>query len=144
MDEIDRSLISMLASDARQPVATMAKKLSLARSTTQARIERLERDKVIAGYTIRMGAAAGRSRIFATVLLQVEPQATASVLSRLKTMTEVERAYSASGRFDLILNIAAPSPQDLDHTLDQIGEIPGLRMTESLIHLGTKIDRAAL
>lgn len=143
MDDLDRNLIALLAGDARQPVASLAKKLGLARSTTQARIERLERSGVIAGYTIRLGDAAGRARIRATVLLQVDPQSTAAVLSRLRNVTEVERAHSASGRFDLILSVVAPDPAALDLTLDLIGEIPGVRVTESLIHLGTKIDRAS-
>lgn len=139
-DDLDRRLLAELSIDARLPVATLARRLGVARSTVQARLERLEHTGVIAGYTLRLGAAAA-GVIRATVLLQIEPRATPAVLQRLKTLTGVERAHSTSGRFDLILVIAAASTEELDRTLDAIGAIPGVTDSESLIHLSTRIDR---
>jgi len=141
MDETDERLLSALAADSSTPTAELARRLGLARSTVQARIEKLERAGVIAGYTIRLGAAAGRARIRATVLLTVEPRAAAQVLSRLKPMTEVESCHTSTGRVDLILTVAAEDTERLDAVLDRIGAIPGVRATESLIHLATKFDR---
>ncbi|MBW8830586.1 MAG: AsnC family transcriptional regulator [Burkholderiales bacterium] len=54
MDDIDAQLIAMLCENARLPVATLAKKLGVARATIQNRLARLERDGVIAGYTLRL------------------------------------------------------------------------------------------
>ena len=107
----------------------------------QARIERLERDGVIAGYTIRKGKAAA-PMIRAAVLIQVEPRATPMVLQRLKAMPQVELAFTTSGRFDMVLQVAARTPQDLDVILDHIGAVKGVKSSESLIHLTTKFDRA--
>lgn len=141
MDDLDRAILSALATDARCSVATLARRLKVARSTIQARLERLESSGVIAGYTVKLGEAARQSRIRATVLLTIEPRAQASVLSRLKAIPEVERAHTTSGRVDLLLQVAAPSTTVLDGILDQIGEMTGIRSSESLIHLSTKIDR---
>ncbi|MGB8621417.1 MAG: Lrp/AsnC ligand binding domain-containing protein, partial [Paracoccaceae bacterium] len=80
--------------------------------------------------------------IHATVLLSVEPRAQAAVLARLKAVSEVERAHTTSGRFDMLLQIAAETTARLDAVLDMIGEIPGVKSSESLIHLSNKIDRA--
>jgi DNA-binding Lrp family transcriptional regulator len=96
---------------------------------------------VIAGYTLRLGAAAAAGTIRATVLLSVEPRATAAVLQRLKALPQVERAHSTSGRFDMALIVAAGSTEELDRALDAIGAVPGVTDSESLIHLSTKIDR---
>jgi len=90
MDEKDAEMLRLLASNARMPVASLAKRLGLARSTVQARLDRLEVTGVIAGYTLRLGEAARTRRIRATVLLEVEPRATAQVLARLKSVPEVE------------------------------------------------------
>jgi DNA-binding Lrp family transcriptional regulator len=141
MDDLDRRLVQELATDARLPVATLARRLGVARSTAQARLERLEHTGVIAGYTLRLGAATAARVIRATVLVQIEPRATPSVLARLKGLSGVERAHTTSGRFDLILVIAAGTTEDLDRVLDTIGAIPGVTDSESLIHLSTKIDR---
>ncbi len=142
MDDLDRAILGALVVDARVPLATLARRLRVARSTLQARIERLEAGGAIAGYTVKLGEAVRRGRIRASVLLTIEPRAQAAILARLKAMPEVERAHSTSGRFDLLLEIAAEGTVALDAVLDQLGTIPGVRASESLIHLTTRIDRA--
>ncbi len=141
MDDTDRELLAQLESNARLPVATLARRLGLARSTVQARIERLEEKGIIAGYALRLGDAARGDRIRATVLISIEPRSTPAVLARLKTLTQVEAAHTASGRWDMVLQLAAPSTASLDEVLDAIGEIDGVNSSESLIHLSTRIDR---
>ena len=142
MDDTDRTILGLLGADARMSVATLARRMKVARSTIQARLERLETTGVIAGYTLKLGEGAREGRIRASVLLTVEPRAQANILSRLKAIAEVERVFTTSGRFDLLLQIAAPSTNLLDQVLDQIGAMTGVRSSESLIHLSTRIDRA--
>ena len=142
MDELDRNIVGLLGADARMSIATLARRLKVARSTIQARLERLETTGVIVGYTIKLGEQAREGRLRASVLLTVEPRAQANILTRLKAISEVERVFTTSGRFDLLLQIAAPSTTTLDQVLDQIGAMTGVRSSESLIHLSTRIDRA--
>lgn len=141
MDDIDRAMIAQLKTDARIPLATLARRLKLARSTVQARLERLETNGTISGYTLRLGDAA-RQAIRATILLTVEPRAQPALISRLRTVPEVERCVTTSGRFDLAVLVAAESTSRLDEVLDMIGDLQGIHASESLIHLSTKIDRA--
>ena len=142
MDSTDTRLLQALARNARASVSDLARSLDLARSTVQTRLEKLERDGTIAGYSLRLGEHAATARIRATVLLQISPRAAPALLSRLRAMPEVERAHSSSGRFDLILQLAAETTTALDETLDRIGAFDGVTRSESLIHLATKIDRA--
>jgi DNA-binding Lrp family transcriptional regulator len=142
MDDLDRTIVGLLGADARMSIATLARRLKVARSTIQARLERLESSGVIVGYTIKLGEQAREGRLRASVLLTVEPRAQANILTRLKAISEVERVFTTSGRFDLLLQIAAPSTTLLDQVLDQIGAMTGVRSSESLIHLSTRIDRA--
>lgn len=142
MDDLDRNILAQLSGDARMSVAVLARRLRVARSTVQARLERLESTGAIAGYTLRLGEAARGARIRATVLLGIEPRAQPGVLSRLKTLPQVERVHTTSGRVDLLLLLATASTTELDETLDRIGAIEGVRSSESLIHLATKLDRA--
>jgi DNA-binding Lrp family transcriptional regulator len=142
MDELDRNIIGLLGADARTSVATLARKMKVARSTIQARLERLETTGMIAGYTLKLGEAAKEGRLRASVLVTIEPRAQAGILIRLKSIPEVERVFTTSGRFDLLMQIAAPNTRALDEVLDQIGGLTGVRSSESLIHLSTRIDRA--
>jgi DNA-binding Lrp family transcriptional regulator len=141
IDETDHALLALLRDNARLPVADLARRLGLARTTVQARIERLESCGAIAGYTLKPSAAT-RPRLRATALVSIEPRSGPAVLDRLRSLPGVELAHTTSGRFDLMVQIAAQSTEDLDATLDRIGEARGVRSSESLIQLATKIDRA--
>ncbi len=142
MDELDRNILGLLGADARMSVATLARRMKVARSTVQARLERLETTGVIAGYTLKLGEGARQGRLRASVLLTIEPRGQAAILTRLKSVAEVEKVFTTSGRFDLLLQVAAPNTQVLDQVLDQIGSMTGVVSSESLIHLSTRIDRA--
>lgn len=142
MDDLDRNIVALLSGDARISLATMARRLKVARSTVQARLERLETTGVIAGYTVKLGEAARAGRLRATALLEIELRVQPAILQKLKAIPEIERISTTSGRVDLVVQIAANSTQQLDKVLDTIGEIPGVNNSESLIHLTTKLDRA--
>lgn len=142
MDDLDQKILAALAADSSTSTSLLARRFHVARSTVQARIEKLERSGVITGYTIKLGQALTRKRIRATVLLQAEPRTTAGILQRLKAMPEVEVAYTTTGRIDIILEVAAETTAELDGVLERIGGLSGVRSSESLIHLSTKIDRA--
>ncbi len=142
MDELDRNIVGLLGADARMSVATLARRLKVARSTVQARLERLETSGIIAGYTIKLGEAAREGRLRATILVTIEPRSQGAILARMKSIPEVERVHTTSGRFDLLLQVAAPGAPQLDRVLDEIGALSGVRSSESLIHLSTRFDRA--
>ena len=142
MDDLDKALLAQLTADARQPLSTLARKLKVARTTVQARLERLEASGAILGYTVKLGRDAQRPLIRASVLLSIEPRNQAAILTRLRALPEVERAFTTSGRFNLLLQVTAPTTESLDSVLDGICALPGVRSSESLIHLTTRIDRA--
>ncbi|UWR73637.1 Lrp/AsnC family transcriptional regulator [Phaeobacter inhibens] len=139
-DETDQTLLTLLRENARRPVADLARRLGLARTTVQARIERLENSGVISGYTLRTSAQA-RPPLQATVLISIEPRSGPEVLARLRGLPGVEVVHTTSGRFDLLAQVVAQTTTELDETIDRIGEARGVRSSESLIHLATKFDR---
>ena len=142
LDETDRRLLALLGANARTPVAKLGTRLGLARTTVQARLDRLERNGVIAGYTVKLTDDARAGQIRATVLIHLTPSAQLAVLRQLERLPAVERVHTTSGRFDLACQLRTQSTLALDETLDRIGEIDGVLALESLIHLSTRIDRA--
>src|SRR5437764_6716976 len=72
----DHALLQLLKANARESTAELARKLGLSRTTVQDRIRRLERDGVIAGYTVRLDGQLGQRQIRAEVLLNVNPKQT--------------------------------------------------------------------
>lgn len=137
----DRALLSLLSDNARMPVAELARKLGLSRTTVQARIERLEADGVIAGYGIKLSESYLSGLVRAHVLITIAPKALASVTAALAAIKDVTTLHSVSGTFDLIAMLAAPSIADLDRLLDAIGALDGVERTLSSVILSTRISR---
>lgn len=137
----DRQLLSLLSENARMPTALLARKLGLSRTTVQAKIERLERDGVIAGYGVRLSDAFEKGLVKAHVLITLAPKALARVTQELYAIEDVRTLHSVSGSFDLIAVIAASSISELDLVIDRIGEIDGVEKTLSSIILSTRINR---
>ncbi len=141
LSEKDRALLALLGDDARMPVATLARKLSLSRTTTQARLERLERLGVITGYGVRLSERYLSSLVRAHVLITIAPRSLSAVTASIGKVQAVTALHSVSGAFDLIAIIAAPSIGELDRLIDEIGAIEGVERTQSSIILSTRISR---
>ncbi len=70
----DVELIALLKADAREPVASLARKLGVSRTTVQDRLRRLEETGVIAAYSIRLSREVDQGGMRAFVTLAVEPR----------------------------------------------------------------------
>ena len=57
MDAIDMQIVSLLRTNARMPLKTIAAKVKLARSTVRERLVKLEESGVILGYHARVADA---------------------------------------------------------------------------------------
>lgn len=137
----DRELLALLSENARMPVVTLAGQLRLSRTTVQARLERLERAGVIAGYSVRLSEEYSSSLIRAHILVTIAPKTMAQVMSALEKLREVTALHSVSGSFDLIAIISAPSIAELDRLVETIRVIEGVERTLSSIILATHISR---
>ena len=136
----DARLIALLRANAREPTASLARKLGLARSTVQERIARLEREGTIKGYTVKVSEDVP-GRLKALVMISTDPKQGDRVGAELKKMTDVRSLAAVSGASDLIATVEAESPARLDAALDRIGRIHGVARTVSSIVLSEKFSR---
>ena len=141
ISKADELLLSLLREDARASTAEIARRLKLSRTTVQSRIDRLERDGVIAGYTVRVADAAEHGRIRAHILVTVMPRRMPSVVEALRAMPEVRALHSVSGPSDLVALGTVPTVEAMDELTDRIGSVDGVERTTSSIVLSTKFDR---
>ena len=141
MTEQDRRLLALLKANARESTASLARKLSLARTTVQERMRRLERDGVIAGYTVRIAEDVARNVVSAQVLLSVDAKQSERVVRDLKSMPNCTALRAVSGVFDYIATVEADGIAELDRSLDRIGALQGIERTQTLVVLSTKFER---
>ena len=141
MREGDAKLIDLLRINAREPAASLARKLGLARSTVQERIARLEREGVILGYTLRLSDEAAAGRIRAIAMIGTDAKRADRTAAELKRITEIRSLYAVSGSFDLVATVEAETMARMDALLDRIGAVHGVARTVSSIVLSEKFSR---
>ena len=142
LDDTDRRLLALLSANARTPTALLARHLGLSRSTVQERLKRLERDRVIVGYTVTLGAVEAPAGVGAQVMLTLDPKFQDRAVEALRGLPEVKSARTVSGRYDLVAEVTAPTSEALDAVLTRIGKLPGVTRTTSSILLSTKFRRS--
>jgi len=141
LDDTDRHLLSLLQANAREPVATLARRLGVARTTIVARIARLEKNGVIAGYGVRLGKALQAASVRAYCSIGVRPKTGIAVIKALARLPEVEEVSAVSGAFDYLILLRCDDTEQLDALLDEIGQIDGVNVTQTSVVLSRKIDR---
>jgi DNA-binding Lrp family transcriptional regulator len=140
MRPADLKLIALLRANAREPTASLARKLGLARSTVQDRIARLEREGTIKGYTVKLAEEA-EHHLKAVVMISTDPKWGARVEAEIKKMPDVRSLVAVAGASDLIATVEAETAAKLDAALDRIGRVNGVARTVSSIILSEKFSR---
>ena len=141
MDETDQQLIDLLRKNSRDPVAALARKLGISRTTVQDRIARLERRKIIEGYTIRFHRDYAQRLISAHVMIQLHPKQGQHINTALTAMPNVRELHAVSGQYDLIAVLQASTTEEIDRNLDEIGNLRGVEKTMSSVILSTRLNR---
>ena len=137
----DQLLIQLLRQNARASVTDLAKDMNLSRTTVQQRLNRLEEQGVITGYTVRLSPRAEANAIHAHVMVKSDSQNSRQLTDSLSKIPQVETVLSVSGRYDYIVILRVADTQQLDDVLDQIWEVEGITGTESSVVLSTRLDR---
>jgi DNA-binding Lrp family transcriptional regulator len=141
LSQMDQQLLTLLRENARTSTAQLARRLGVSRTTVQSRLERLEREGVVSGYTVRVHDQHEHGHIRAHIMMAVHPKQQAAVVTALRAMPEVRSLHSVSGAFDLVAFALVPAVGDMDVLTDRIGALDGVDRTTSSIVLSTKFER---
>ncbi|MCA0434438.1 MAG: Lrp/AsnC family transcriptional regulator [Proteobacteria bacterium] len=137
----DEDLLALLRLNAREPVAALARKLGVSRTTVQDRLKRLEGNGTIAGYAVKLGSASTAAGVSAFISLGVEPKRQADVARALTLIPQVEALYAISGKLDFMALVRAGTAEAIDRLIDRMTAMPGVVDVETAVILSTKVDR---
>ena len=84
LDVIDRKILAYLQEDARVTLTEMAKRLYISRNAVRYRIELLEKDGLIDGYTTLINPMHSINPILVVMLFEVKPGNIVKCIKRLK------------------------------------------------------------
>ncbi|GAA4224793.1 Lrp/AsnC family transcriptional regulator [Actinomadura meridiana] len=145
IDELDGRLIELFTVEPRIGVLEASRRLRVARGTVQARLDRLVRDGVIAGFGPEIDTAALGYSVAAFVTLQLRQAGGHDpVADRLAQVPEVIEAHTITGPGDMLCRIVARDNTDLQRVLDEIVDVAGVERASSVISLATQIPYRTL
>ncbi|MCE8528681.1 Lrp/AsnC family transcriptional regulator [Ruegeria pomeroyi] len=148
MDQIDHRIVRALQRDGRITISDLANKVGLSPTPCARRLERLQRDGVITGYSARVDPAKlglGVS-VFVSVELERQERAAVDAFERaIRTCDEVMECYLMTGSRDILLRVLVADLAAFDAFLEnRLMQIPGIRNLRSNFALRTMVQRDSL
>ncbi len=121
MEEINRTIISLLAADGRMSFTELARRTGLSVSAAQQRVRRLEQRGVIKGYGAIISAEEIGLPLTAFVSIKAfDPAAPDDAPDRLGHLGAIEACHSVAGEASYILKVRVTSPRELEDLLQEI------------------------
>lgn len=131
LDPLDERILAELTANARIAHAELGAKVNLSRNAVRQRIERLERDGAIQGYTLRIGEGRHPTSLISAVIFvyRYDRMRGQAVLDALHGIPEIVQCEVLSGEFDLMLRVEAASPERVHVVWKEIAAMPGVENT---------------
>ncbi len=123
LDRIDRDILNMLSKNARAKLTQIAKRIGLSVDATKKRILKLERDGVIAQYTIQVNPRIIGLPLAIHIYLQLRnfsQKRFDEFMDYLRGNPRVIDVMSVAGDYDLYIVFLAADPDDLDKRKNEI------------------------
>jgi Lrp/AsnC family leucine-responsive transcriptional regulator len=147
LDDFDRAMLRVLATEGRIPAVELARRVGLSKSPVQARLKRLEEAGVITGYRavldpIRMGQA---HVAFVEVRLSDTREAALQAFNRaVLTIPEVEECHMIASRFDYLLKVRTSDISAYRRVLaERLSALPHVASTSTYVAMEAVKDGGA-
>ncbi len=136
LDAIDEKLVALLRANARLTLTALSQAVGLSRTAVQARIARLERDRVIVAYRAVLGEAhADEGGLGAVLSLTFSQRPCHPVVARFRHWPEITHYYSVTGPIDAYVVVRVKTPQALADLVDRFSGLAGVGTVSSAVML---------
>jgi Lrp/AsnC family transcriptional regulator for asnA, asnC and gidA len=135
LDAVDLRLLRLLSRDARYSQRSLAREMHMSAPAIAERIARLERQKVITGYGVRVdwGALGYETTVYLTITA-VPGYQLGRIMEELANIAEIDEVLLVTGPFDMLVRMRARDERHLrDLLLNRIWQIEGIQRTETSI-----------
>jgi Lrp/AsnC family leucine-responsive transcriptional regulator len=121
VEDIDRTIISLLSRDGRMSFTDLSRETGLSVSATHQRVRRLERRGIIKGYAAIVDPAVAGLPLTAFISIKpFDPAAPDDAPRRLAHLDAIEACHSVAGDENYILKVRVSSPAGLEDLLQEI------------------------
>ena len=141
LDAVDLQIVGLLREDARRTLSDLAARVSLSAPAVKRRIDRLERARVLTGYTVRVDHAKLGYPLQAFTELRFSGNATVDEIATIGAgIPEVQTIFTTAGDPDALAWIRVRDVNDLKRVIDLLRRSGRVTGTKTLMVLGTSSD----
>lgn len=142
MDATDRKIVALMREDARRSFQDIGGRVGLSAPAVKRRVDRLEDDGVIRGYTAVVDPHAFGWHAEAFVDLYCEGGMSADAIKRVvEGEPRVASAHTVAGEASALLHVMAQDTKDLELALERIRGTDGITRTVTEVVLSTLFQR---
>ncbi len=142
MDDVDREIIALLRENARRSFQDIGQHVHLSAPAVKRRLDRLERDGVVLGYTAVVDPEAFGWHAEAFVDLYCEGNMPGAAIKRaVQRESGVVSAHTVAGEASALLHVMAHDTKDLELALERIRATQGVTRTVTEVVLSTLFTR---
>jgi DNA-binding Lrp family transcriptional regulator len=136
LDDTDRAIVHELRLAGRISMRALAEKLHISRASAYNRVERLQSDRVITGYTAAIDPERYGFGISAYVYLKISQHSWKAVRRRILQIPEVWHGALVSGENDLVLLVRTQDAASMrDLVLNTFQTMPDVLSTQTVLIL---------
>jgi DNA-binding Lrp family transcriptional regulator len=142
MDETDRTIVALLRENARRSYQDIGHHVHLSAPAVKRRVDRLEQDGVVLGYTSVVNPEAFGWRAEAFVEMFCEgTMSGAAIKHAVESEHGVVSAHTVAGEASALLHVMAADTKALELALERIRATPGVTRTVTQVVLSTLFSR---
>ncbi len=142
MDDTDRQIVALMRENARRSFQDIGKNVGLSAPAVKRRVDRLEADGVIRGYTTVIDPHAFGWHAEAFVDLYCEGGMSGDAIKRVvESEPRVASAHTVAGEASAMLHVMAEDTKDLELALERIRDTEGISRTVTEVVLSTLFQR---
>jgi Lrp/AsnC family transcriptional regulator, leucine-responsive regulatory protein len=144
LDAIDLEIVELLREDARRTFADIAPRVSLSAPAVKRRVDRLERERVITGYTVLLDHAKLGQPLQAFTELRFAGNSRVDEIAGIADdIPEVQTIFTTAGDPDALAWIRVKDVEDLKRVIDLLRRSGRITGTKTLMVLGTSTPAAS-
>lgn len=134
LDATDRRIVEALRDDGRLSMRALAQRLHVSRAGVYSRVERLEREGVITGYSATVDPEKSGRPLSAFVNLKVAQRSWQALRDRVLAIEDVDHASLVSGDYDIVLLVRTRDVGTLrDLVLTRLQDMPEVLSTQTVL-----------
>ncbi len=137
MDEIDEKILKNLLVDARLSARQLALKLGMSTVTVLSRIKKLEKEKIIKGYTALIDHEKLGYDLTAVIEIVTKDNKMLEIADELSKLENVCGVYDITGSTDTLIIAKFKSRADISEFVKKISSIQNIENTNTHIVLNT-------